>query len=583
MWLARERTAAVAADRVQQMKSDHHVGTAHVSTSGALRTSPEEAPAHVDALASLIDLDQIEAALDLWRRLRELEGEESRSIPQDLVWQLFTRLEIHPERLQLLAYLMSEADTKRPDWRPVLVERVRLMQPGHLAGWVRRDVRGFLEALPAEERTLLHRVLWSVLDGGLTPLTSMANLRDAVQRGSYFSQVLLYDWDRPDRTRAYRAAAAEVLPTLVEANLRSRDYDAVLQALQIASVFGASAFSDLLRRCREHFAELGEVEPGAAGQAVASLMRAHLQTPRAPSGREGPLRIAVCVSGQMRGYRDAFPSWAALGLTDHQTHYFVHTWNRLGGKPPGVIHADRSFQPPFADAYGRVVAQLGPDEVARRYPRLFHPAGPSVTENCDPNHIRDLYDADAVVAEDESHPLFTGRSNFWKMHYKISGAHRLALASGLEFDLYIRIRPDREVASVEPIDWRRIAHRCAAENLIFVDESLHYNIMAGYAIGDQFAVGARPGMDAYSATFDFVEQRRGYGAPTDHVPHVSLALAAFHAGVGIDRMAGIGWGSHLNSSRLPDPEVAALLRLDIGARPPDEFDQLLLEGCRAPS
>src|SRR5581483_7797169 len=36
------------------------------------------------------------------------------------------------------------------------------------------------------------------------------------------------------------------------------------------------------------------------------------------------LRIAVCVSGQLRGYHAAHPSWSKLGFDQHDTTFFVH-------------------------------------------------------------------------------------------------------------------------------------------------------------------------------------------------------------------------------------------------------------------
>ena len=46
--------------------------------------------------------------------------------------------------------------------------------------------------------------------------------------------------------------------------------------------------------------------------------------------RSRPLRVALCVSGQLRGYKEAFPSWPSLGLDDHQVTTFVHTWQSVG-------------------------------------------------------------------------------------------------------------------------------------------------------------------------------------------------------------------------------------------------------------
>jgi hypothetical protein len=42
------------------------------------------------------------------------------------------------------------------------------------------------------------------------------------------------------------------------------------------------------------------------------------------------LRIALCISGQLRGYEAAHPSWSRLGLDRHEVTRFVHVWQDIG-------------------------------------------------------------------------------------------------------------------------------------------------------------------------------------------------------------------------------------------------------------
>jgi hypothetical protein len=165
------------------------------------------------------------------------------------------------------------------------------------------------------------------------------------------------------------------------------------------------------------------------------------------------------------------------------------------------------------------------------------------------------------------------------MHYKIREAHRLAIDSGVDFDLFVRMRPDRDITAAVDIDWREVARRCAAENLILVDEPRAIQVNVGYAMGDQFAAGAREGMDVYAATFDFVESGGLFGVQPDHVPHQSVALSAFHHGVRAELAPNITFGAFRNASRIPDEEIEALLLADTASRPLDEDDRKLLQAC----
>ena len=547
----------------------------------ALRKWPEEPSLLVAGLENLLDLLQVELALDLWRRLQRLHPEVGAVTPYDQSWRLFLALDGHSARPEPRAYLLSEPHAGSPDWRPVIVERILVLTFGELAVRTRRDIRSFLrDHVAPADRTLLHRMVWSLVGGEIGEAEAAENLCDALERDAWTMQVLLETWSHPTRNPAYAKAAREVLPRAVKAELNAPAprYPAVLQALKIASVFDPATFATLRAECADHFVRAPGPAPGSPASAVASLVHTHGQS-RPHRRIPARLRIAVCVSGQMRGYRDAFATWGQLGLDVHEAHYFVHTWRKVGGKPPELTHAYRTFGPRFACAYIEVVTQLGLGELKRRYPRLLQRAEAVDDSDVDPQELAALYGAAEVRIDDEAAPAFVGRSNFWKMHYKIREAHQLALASGSDFDLFVRTRPDRAVKSVSGLDWRLIAERCAAEDLVYADEGRSVQSLVGYYMGDQFAVGARPAMNAYAGVFDFVEAGGMFGVPAEHVPHASLALATLHTGVRVEAVPHIAFGEHMNTSRIADSEVESLLWADIGSRRLDEFDTALLQGA----
>jgi hypothetical protein len=74
------------------------------------------------------------------------------------------------------------------------------------------------------------------------------------------------------------------------------------------------------------------------------------------------LRIAVCISGQLRGFRQAYPTWTRLGLDHHDCFFAVHAWKKIGRNMPIKSDtAQRCFSGQFLRAYKDVVSRMGYD------------------------------------------------------------------------------------------------------------------------------------------------------------------------------------------------------------------------------
>lgn len=86
---------------------------------------------------------------------------------------------------------------------------------------------------------------------------------------------------------------------------------------------------------------------------------------------DGPLRIAVCISGQLRGYKQAFPTWHFLGLVDHHVCYVVHTLKDVGGGLPIPPKDARVLSGSFLEAYRAAWNEFGQEAMFSRYPGLF--------------------------------------------------------------------------------------------------------------------------------------------------------------------------------------------------------------------
>ena len=290
------------------------------------------------------------------------------------------------------------------------------------------------------------------------------------------------------------------------------------------------------------------------------------------------LRVAICVSGQLRGYQAAFPSWAQLGLEKHNSTLFIHTWKRVGHQWPralAFVHGDPNLRILASDA--------GPGIIRTRYKRLDalltatlgH--GDEVTEA----DMRAFYRTDYVVVEDESLPQFKSKPNQWKMHYKIEQAYRMAQAFSQGFDLIFRIRPDLEVQVSQPIDYEALYELSTVQRCLIAEFRNMFH--EKYWIGDKFVFGASEPMAAFSTAFSRLQalerHRAAIDIPPDFEGHLSLATACALRGVTAITMPEIHAQNMLNPPVIsPALFYEALARdLDESDRLRDEFDERFLE------
>lgn len=201
--------------------------------------------------------------------------------------------------------------------------------------------------------------------------------------------------------------------------------------------------------------------------------------------RSGRLRVAICVSGQMRGFEKAFPSWRnALSLEKLDCDIYVHTWRKLGRKALTSHHAGRNFLSPFSEVFTESWKKHQGDFPAR-YPALFSLF--SEQEIVDVDRIGAVMrPREIVVEEDEIFPPTA--PNTFRMHYKIEKCYELAVRSGKEYDLIVRIRPDKNLVDTGGIDWEEVYRAVVDDRTIFTDTSVRVGFPHGLVMGDQFIV-----------------------------------------------------------------------------------------------
>lgn len=409
------------------------------------------------------------------------------------------------------------------------------------------------------------------------------------------AQLLVLHWLRPQIPPRPEALSAHFIATM---GLWDEADRAAARALVARCGIGAGGFEpEVLEGCRLALPELlmaklaarrARLGPPAASAPrriarLESRTRQALQAARrlalpfvAPRGRAP--RVALCLSGQLRGYDRAFETWRKRVLPGAEVEIFVHSWTGIGG---GNAHPSHKVLPfagrAFSAAWRATALAQGYETLQASLPALFACLRRSAQVGRD--QVCAVYGTDHVVLQDDGAAEFVGFSNPQKMHFKIAAADRLARQAG-EFDLFLRLRPDLE-ARLAGFDWRDLLQACQSAPLIFAEKpyGLHYgNLM----IGDQLAIATPETMACYAETFDLwpVLGTAGLaGAPPDINAHLSLAASCWQAGIAV-RKAPIRLGALLEACPLASTEILAALEAD-AAGGAAAFVAPLIEAVRA--
>jgi dTDP-glucose pyrophosphorylase len=292
------------------------------------------------------------------------------------------------------------------------------------------------------------------------------------------------------------------------------------------------------------------------------------------------LRVALCVSGQLRGYLQAFETWQRKLLHGIDCDIYVHSWDRIGqsGAAPfrtgNVLPFDGEK---FAKAYRAHCLDLSYEQVKARYPNLFS----TLSEDgmVEESQLRALYGSEFIVLETEKADQFDGWSNSRKMHYKIHACSELALGQGREYDLVIRLRPDKPITYCG-FGWRDILRFCRTQPRIFADNDMRVNY-GKLMIGDQFAIGTQECMKIYASTYEtypmLVEQRL-FNCPPGFRGHGCLACVCWLHGIDVSNIP-IKWQPLLGPSNISSIDILKAVQHDANERA-DEWDQRLLSAIR---
>lgn len=494
-----------------------------------------------------------------------------------------------PHTGPLLRHLVAEPDSGERYWRPLLApllrpERMRRDHADIFAEFVRAspdiftpairdivrvalqievtadDIRRFFDTYVARDRLGIAGCLFSEID--------MPGVYHAQAR-ALFEAYVTEQIGRPDWIT--EAAAAEIVALLQFAAVASHTayrnlLDAVRDRLDVAA---------LADRNELQSAEgiLGSILAGCGGTAASAV----------PKHRRR-LRIALCISGQLRGYQEACSSWSSLGLDRHDTTVFVDTWSAVGLNWARIWTFTRGHH-----SLHDTLNAAGPDFVRTRYPRLAKALDEAMTASGTVTvpQLQEFYGTQHVRLEDDRDVKFAGRSNQWKMFYKMSAALGLAKDIGQDFDLVIRARPDREIVDAAEFDLREVLAVSAKENVLFMLD--HPGVLRDggrFWLGDQFALGTPQVITAFCNILPDIRAFENAGRlPRDVDPslpmHFTPFLMTFYRGILVRPIPGVEFGDFINPPLLNVAEIHDLLLQDLRARSADDFDTALLRACES--
>ena len=407
-------------------------------------------------------------------------------------------------------------------------------------------------------------------------------------------QIILFHWITKGRTLDL------LLPAIIDALHASDSGEAraesdiaairslSLRAMALGLETNAPLLQDHAKAQGRQWSVLRKHEHNGAERAARRLDSKHWQAinaVRALSGQKMPFlklgrrqpRIAVCVSGQLRGYRRALPSWRRTILQGADCHVFVHTWKLIGrsGAEPHRAFLPFSGQE-FCSAYREQVQRIGLTEAMSRYPNLFT----RLSQNGEVSKadLCDYYETDDVVVEDDTADRFANWPNSRKLHYKISAAHELVGKRQAEFDLVLRIRPDKELG-LSAFAWSDLM-RAATGPVIYADIGFGHQYTHPI-IGDQLAIGTPDVMRTYAETYQLVPELAALGmfdCTPDYHGHASLARTCWHAGIDVRRLP-VRMGRLLEADAMPAKDIADCLGEDARGRM-NAMDKILIAANR---
>lgn len=274
------------------------------------------------------------------------------------------------------------------------------------------------------------------------------------------------------------------------------------------------------------------------------------------------LKIALCISGQLRGYTEAYKTWKLFNFDEHIVDTYCCVWEKIGrkGLAKSINQLARVFNPNFLHAYVDYTEGMPIGEIRNIFSNLFEilNKSSSITQN----EINTFYSAEeSIIVRDT---IFSEKNNAFKMYYMIEKCWKLIQVPE-SYDLLIRIRPDKRL-NLFNANWLEILNFVSRGNLIADSRAQVHPSSSGLIIGDQFAVSTPKVMEKYSKTFSSLSNGEGCFSERNYntlLPHQSLFVSMLQNGYYVyDLGDSVDFGSPIDPEKLSNKLLLKLIELD---------------------
>lgn len=299
------------------------------------------------------------------------------------------------------------------------------------------------------------------------------------------------------------------------------------------------------------------------------------QLPQSQQVVKRPLKIAVCISGQLRGFKQAFEVFKKTSFFNHEVDVFVSVWENKGRKKIHPAHLDRIFPKPFAQVLSNFVTSYGVPRLQEKVPSLF--AKLNQVSLVSESELISVYNPKKLLIFNDNE--YEGFSNMEKMYFMINQCWNL-IEVPEQYDLVVRLRPDKELISCN-LDLVSLASEEYANCLVTdADPNIHTDDIY---VGDQFAVGSPKVLRAYSEIFSKYSSSKselfkveGY---RQLLPHSTIFAQMLLQNIDVKPADNqFKWGKLLDSEMLSKAEIIDALKSDLDEG--DDFFHKLLEALK---
>jgi tetratricopeptide (TPR) repeat protein len=555
---------------------------------------PDSLDVNLLTLESLLDASINPTIWPVWEKCKALDGQQNPHF-FTLTWRVYLAEQGNAEAIKAIQSLLTEPILNDPNAVPSIIRGLGwLLQTNDKRyAAVRQDIARCLSdcashdgprSIPAILRALL----------GLEPAKqALFEFTSSwlAARHSKLTRVLFSSFESLQQRAAgiesgIRDSLSDVLSSMlnrVETNTHPLSAFEAYNALFLSYVNATAIYSRLVVTLKPLAEERSQNDQQkeiwravSAICATPRFLQPAAASPNISIGNRKLLRIALCVSGQLRGFQRARRTWDLLGFGDHDVSTFVHVWQNVGRQAMALANEQRGFPKYFVEKYNYLIAQVGLSTLQQRFPSFYA----AFRERVDvrKEELEDCYDTKDICIEDDEQPNFKNMTNAMKMYYKVQAAHEMAMAKGDVFDLIIRLRPDKEIAGTRNLDWYDLLAKSVSERRIFCDYSPVITATGHLLVGDQFAAGCPAVMDLYAHSWSFTERsgRDLYGFQKGYIGHTNFAHTLFYQGVSPCGVPEIEFGSLFDPAGLSLERLLILARQDCGLTPRDDIDRLFL-------